>query len=144
MLTIRFQHDSATCQSVFSSSVMSKAKKRRNELSLIEQRFRIVEDYEGGSVGIRKLAEKYSCGKTQVNRIINSKDKVREDYERGLPQARKRNRTSQYSDLNDAVWEWFKKKHEQNIPIDGPMIQEFATKAADRLGYGTSRRQADG
>ena len=46
-----------------------------------------------------------------------------------------RNHTSQYSDVNDAVWEWFKKKTEQRIPVDGPIIQEFATKAAEKLGY---------
>ena len=48
---------------------------------------------------------------------------------------KKRNRTSQYSDVNDAVWECFKKKTEQCIPVDGPIIQEFATKAAEKLGY---------
>ena len=52
---------------------------------------------------------------------------MREEYENGLPQSKKRNRTSQYTDLNDAVWEWFK--------IDGPLIQEFATKVAEKLGY---------
>ena len=37
--------------------------------------------------------------------------------------------------MNDAVWEWFKKKTEQRTPVDGPIIQEFAMKAAEKLGY---------
>ena len=37
--------------------------------------------------------------------------------------------------MNDAVWEWFKKKTEQHTPVDGPVIQEFAMKAAKKLGY---------
>ncbi|XP_068703744.1 tigger transposable element-derived protein 4-like [Montipora foliosa] len=108
----------------------------RNELPL-EKRFQIVEEYENskGLTGIRKLAEKFGCRKTQVSNILKQKTLVREEYKRGFSSAKKRNRTSQYSDVNDAVWEWFKKKTEQRIPVDGPLIQEFATKVAEKLGY---------
>ena len=85
--------------------------------------------------GIHKLAEKFGCGKTQVINILKQKTLVREEYERGFSSAKKRNRTSQYSDVDDAVWEWFKKKTEQCIPVDGPLIQEFTTKVAEKLGY---------
>ena len=85
--------------------------------------------------GVRKLAEKFGCGKTQVSNILKQKTLVREEYERGFSSAKKRNRTSQYSDVNDAVWEWFKKKTEQRTPVDGPIIQEFAMKAAEKLGH---------
>ena len=73
-------------------------------------------------------------GKTQVSNIIRNKERVREEYETGRPELKKPNRTSQYADLNDAVWEWFKKNSERQIPIDGPLIQEFATKVAEKLG----------
>ena len=86
-------------------------RKTRNELPL-EKRFQIVEEYENskGLTGVRKLDEKFSCGKT------------REEYERGFSSTKKRNRTSQYSDVNGAVWESFKKKTEQRTPVDGPII----------------------
>ena len=111
-------------------------RKARNELPL-EKRFQIVEEYENGKglTGVRKLAEKFSCGKTQVSNILKQKTLVREEYERGFSSTKKRNRTSQYSDVNDAVWEWFEKKTEQRTPVDGPIIQEFAMKAAEKLGY---------
>ena len=101
-------------------------RKARNELPL-EKRFQIVE-YENskGSTGVRKHAEKFGCGKTQVISILNQKTLVREEYERGFSSAKKRNGTSQYSDVNDAVWEWFKKKTEQRTPVDGPIIQELS------------------
>ena len=46
-------------------------RKARNELPL-EKRFQIVEEYENGKglTGVRKLAEKFSCGKTQVSNIL--------------------------------------------------------------------------
>ena len=111
-------------------------RKARNKLP-IEKCFQIVEEYENskGLTGVRKLSEKFSCGKTQVSNILKQKTLVREEYERGFSSMKKRNRTSQYSDVNDAVWEWFKKKTEQRTPVDGPVIQEFAMKAAEKLGY---------
>ena len=64
-------------------------RRARNELSL-EQKFRIVEEYESSnsSLGIRKLAEKYTCGKTQISNIIKNKESG-EEYEKGLPQGKK-------------------------------------------------------
>lgn len=59
---------------------------------------------------------------------------MREEYETGRPESKKQNRTSQYADLNYAVWEWFKKNNKQRIPIDGALIQEFAMKVVDKLG----------
>ena len=111
-------------------------RKARNELPL-EKRFQIVEEYKNGKglTGVCKLAEKFSCGKTKVSNILKQKTLVREKYERGFSSTKKRNRTSQYSAINDAVWEWFKKKTEQRTPVDGPIIQEFAMKAAEKLGY---------
>ena len=81
-----------------------KSKKARNELSL-KQKIQILEEYErsSDSLGVRRLAEKYSCGKTHVGNIIKNKDKLREQYEAGIPELKKRNRTSQYANLNDAV-----------------------------------------
>ena len=102
-------------------------RKGRNELPL-EKCFRIVEEYENGKglTGVCKLAEKFSCGKTQVNNILKQMTLVREEYESGFSSTKKRNRSSQYSDVNDAVWEWFKKKTEQRTPVDDP---------AEKLGH---------
>ena len=106
-----------------------------NELPL-EKHFQIVEEYENskGLTGVYKVAEKFGR-KTQVSNILKQKTLVREEYERGFSSTKKRNRTSQHSDVNDAVWEWFKKKTEQRTPVDGPVIQEFAMKSAEKLGY---------
>ena len=126
----------ANCSYNLAMPKQKSAKRVRNELSL-DKKFHIVEEYESahGSLGIRKVAEKYMCGKTQISIIIKNKVSVREQYEKGLPQGKKRNRTSQFSDLNDAVWEWYKNKNDQLIPVDGPMIQEFASQVAEKLGY---------
>ena len=62
-------------------------------------------------LGVRKLAELFQCGKTQVSTILKNKEAVRKLYESNasssLCQARKRNRTSEYADLNDALYQWY-------------------------------------
>lgn len=100
-------------------------RKARNELPL-EKRFQNVEEYENskGLTGVRKFAEKFGCGKTQVSNILKQKTLVREEYERGFSSAKKRNSSSQYSNVNDAVWEWFKKKTEQRIPVEEARSQK--------------------
>ena len=74
-------------------------RKARNELPF-EKRFQIVEEYENskGLTGVRKLAEKLGCGKTQVSNTLRQKTLVREEYERGFSIAKKRNHISQYSE----------------------------------------------
>ena len=125
------------CSAGDTTESCQKIKQSGKKELLLEKRFQIVEEYENskGLTGVRKLAEKFSCGKTQVSNILKQKTLVREEYERGFSSTKNRNRTSQYSDVNDAVWEWFKKKTEQRTPVDGPIIQEFAMKAAEKLGY---------
>ena len=80
-----------------------KSSKRSTSERSLEQRFQIEEEHEtgSGSLGVRQLAEKYACGKTQISNIGKNKDKVIEEYEWGFPQTRKRNRTSQHYDFND-------------------------------------------
>ena len=50
-------------------------RKARNELPL-EKRFQIVEEYENskGLTGVRKLAEKFGCGKIQVSKNSEPED----------------------------------------------------------------------
>ena len=64
-------------------------KAESKEQITIEKCFQIVEEYENskGLTGVRKLAEKFGCGKTQVSNILKQKTLVREEYERGFSSA---------------------------------------------------------
>ena len=45
----------------------------------------------------------------------------------------KTKRMAKYSNINQAVWEWYSMCRKSNIPVSGPMIQEEALLLAERL-----------
>ena len=47
---------------------------------------------------------------------------------------RKRMRTAKHTDLEAALFLWFKQARNMNIPISGPLLQEKATMLSQELG----------
>ena len=83
------------------------AKPKRNDLSL-KLKYEVIKTAENEpKIGLRKLAGMFSCGKTQISSILNSKERILEMYEAQNAPAQKchkRNRESKYSDLNEALF----------------------------------------
>jgi hypothetical protein len=112
---------------------------KRNDLSL-KMKYEVIKTSEREpKLGIRTLAEHFQCGKTQISTILKNKKEVRELYESnassGLCQARKRNRMSEYADLNDALFQWYQMCVQRNIYPDGSLLAEKALTIAERLGH---------
>ena len=78
------------------------AKAKRNDLSLKLQ-YEVIKTVEKEpKIGVRKLAELFHCGKTQISSILKNKEMIVELYEiHNAPgrKCHKRNRESIYSDL---------------------------------------------
>ena len=112
---------------------------RRNDLSL-KVKYEVVKTSEREpKLGVRKLSEIFQCGKTQISTILKNKEVIRELYESNacdsLCQARKRNRISEYADLNDALYQWYQLCVQRNIYPDGSLLAEKAMTIAERLGH---------
>lgn len=90
-------------------------------------------------LGVRKLALRFGCGKTQISTILKNKEAVRELYESNasdsLCQVRKRNRKSEYADLNDTLYQWYQLCVKKNIYPDGSLLAEKAVMIAEILGH---------
>ena len=90
-------------------------------------------------ISVRKLAEIFQCGKTQISTLLKNKKAVKDLYESNASsdvcQARKRNRVSEYADINDALFQWYQMCVKRNIYPDGSLLAEKAINIAERLGH---------
>ena len=46
---------------------------------------------------------------------------------------KKKGKSEEYQDINNAIWSWFCMAREALIPVSGPMIQEEALQIASKL-----------
>ena len=88
--------------------------------------------------GVRKLAEKFACGKTQVSSILKAEMQIWAEWERNEGRSgKKRGRQQTFACLNDCLRKWYVTCRNSNIPVSGPMLQEEALLIAQRLGEDT-------
>ena len=96
---------------------LSKPRRKRNELSLKKKVELIKKADENPSFGVRKLADLFECGKTQVSGILKDKAKYLNLYESNASSklVRKRDRTAQYGGVNEALYDWYLLAVSKNI-----------------------------
>ena len=88
--------------------------------------------------GIRKLVNVFICRKTQISAILCDKERIIGLYEAntsGDSHSRKRKRTSQFTDVNDALYEWYCLPKSKNLYPDSPLLMEKAKEISERLRF---------
>ena len=75
----------------------------------------------------QKLAEMFNIGKTAVANIIKNEESIRKKYEE-FKRDLKKKRKCQFNEINEILYEWFKKYCAVNIYPDGPMLKEEVMK----------------
>ncbi len=72
---------------------------------------------------LKSLEMVFGCGKTQ---ILKNKESILAEYQSNASGDRiysnSKARKSKYSDVNDALYEWFKLATSKNIPVWGPQL----------------------
>ena len=76
--------------------------------------------------GYRKIASAFSVGRTQVQSIIKKKEEILTAYQS--------NRTGKFSEVNQALWDWYTLCRSSNIPVSGTMLKEEVLIIAEKLG----------
>ena len=112
--------------------------KKHNHLTL-QKKYKLVKKTKSDpSLGIRKLAEIFDCGKTQVSTILHNKDTIIELYESNTSSERhrslKRARPSQFSEVNDLLYNWYLLAVQKNVYPDGSRLCRKAKDIASHLG----------
>lgn len=76
----------------------------KNTLTL-QKKYEVIDMVKRNSMGVRKLAKHFSCGKSQIATILKNKESILELYESNLPsestRSRKRARTSEFAGVNE-------------------------------------------
>ena len=113
--------------------------KKKNDLSL-QQKVSVIKASEKvPKPSVRKLAEEFNCGKTQISTILQNKHEILDMYETNasgeICHTRKRIRNSKFVEMNDLLYQWYRKAVSRNIYPDGPLLKEKAKQIADHLGY---------
>ena len=113
------------------------SKKERKHLTLQEKVDVIHKSEKNPKLSLWELAECFSCGKTQIAGIIKSKVEILALYEANrsdtLQLTRKRARKSEFSDVNEALYEWYLIAVSKNIYPGGSQLREQAKLIAERL-----------
>lgn len=105
---------------------------KRNVLTL-EDKVKVIRVHESG-VSERKLAAQFNCSKTQINNTVKNKDVLLKEYEEFKSCGVKRKRQEKFSELNEAVLQWFKCARSKHIPLSGTLIKEKAIQIAEAVG----------
>ena len=111
-----------------------KESKSRNALNL-QQRVELINYAKNNpNAGYRKVADKFGIGRTQAQKILRTKQEILSQYETSMkPGHQKRVRPAKYSDVNDALWEWYSLCRQSNIPVSDTMLQEEARLIAEKM-----------
>ena len=110
---------------------------KRKDLSASEKVQVIEYKKENPSAGMRSIAKKFDCSKSQIQSILAKKDDILEHYGANKNAHCKRARLSQLKNVDEATYEWYQKARSKNIPVTGPMLQEKAKRANEELGDAT-------
>ena len=107
--------------------------KQRTHLSLERKVEVISKSRENPSLSVRALADIFSCSKTQISAILKKKSSILASYESNASTS-KTTRHSKFSDVNDALYQWYSIACSKNIYPNGPQLLEKARKIAECLG----------
>ena len=79
----------------------------------------------------------FGCGKTQISKVLKNKESILAEYQSNASSSRVHTtgkaRASEYSEINDALYKWFKLATSKNIPIGGPHLIEKAKMIAREI-----------
>ena len=86
---------------------------------------------------VRALGDIFGCGKTQIAHILKNKESILSLYQGNTSGSRihtTKSRTSEYAEVNDALYKWFTLACSKNVYPGGPALMEKAKEIAEKLG----------
>jgi hypothetical protein len=79
------------------------------------------------------LAEKYNCGKSQIQQILKNKQHLQEKWHQNGNKNMKRECARTFKEINELTCSLFESVHSRGLPIIGPLLQQKALRFANIL-----------
>jgi len=80
------------------------------------------------------IAKDYGVHPSQISRVLKQKDQLMQDWQNNSNPERKRKRTGNAEDVEEALLRWFARARSRQLPISGPLLCEKGTQLAEGLG----------
>ncbi|RWR99523.1 tigger transposable element-derived protein 6-like protein, partial [Dinothrombium tinctorium] len=108
-------------------------KRKRNDLDL-KQKVKLIKEKETKpDVTQEELSKKFKIGRSTVSEILKNKLNILKTYE-NFDAKRKRTKVNlKYSNLDEIMWEWFKKASSMGLTLSGSILQEKVQHFAQQL-----------
>ena len=90
-----------------------------------ERKIKLIDVNKERKQSCQQLVEMFNIGKTAAANIIKNEESIRKKYEEFIKDLKKK-RKGQFNEINEILYEWFKKCCAVNIYPDGPMLEEEA------------------
>lgn len=111
---------------------MASYSKKRKAISL-DTKVEIVNEVKKGLKTKSDIAKEYGLASSTFSTILKNKDVILENYNsEGFGQNRKRFRSGNFTDIENALFTWFVKARSENIPITGPILASKAEVLAKK------------
>ena len=100
----------------------------------LEEKIKLL-DYKkkNPTVGVRSIADQFNIGKTAAASILKDGERIRQRHEQFHEKSKKRVRFGKYKEINEILYEWYKRCCASNIYPNGVMVKEEAMLVKERL-----------
>lgn len=112
----------------------------RKKLLSLGEKMEVINTSEKEHLSVRKLAEKFSIGKTQAAEIIKNKNNIRLQWQSGSNNNKKRDfLRADGLKIDKVCFDWFSRSRSQNIPISGSLVKAKAQEIAEKSNVANFR-----
>ena len=72
---------------------------------------------------VQTVCEEFNCGMTQIYTLLKNKEIIFAMYKSNASSSSLKYRSSEYSEINEKLYEWYLLAYSKNIYPDGPQLK---------------------
>ena len=117
-------------------------KRRQHHLSL-EEKVEVIKKCNLGS-SVQTVSKEFNCGVIQIYTLLKSKESIMAMYGSNASKSSLKCRSSEYSEINEKLYEWYLLACSKNIYPDGPQLRQKLERSLNVLESWILKHPMDG